>query len=137
MKSTWRRIVLPAIFVLTLLVLIEGGGARAVQTYQVRLTGSEAHLCFLPVITCQADPTENCTDADNDGYAIEGGECGPVDCDDSAPGVNPGATEVCDNQIDDDCDGHIDGDDIECKANCSDADDDGYAVEGGECGPVD
>jgi hypothetical protein len=31
-----------------------------------------------------------CTDNDNDGYYAEGGDCGPVDCNDSNPIMNPG-----------------------------------------------
>jgi len=77
-----------------------------------------------------------CTDSDGDGYAVEGGACGSVDCDDAKPAVNPGAAEVCDNGSDDDCDGLIDADDPDC-VTCTDADGDGYAVEGGTCGPVD
>jgi len=34
------------------------------------------------------------------GESLRGG-----DCDESAPAVNPGATEICDNGVDDDCDG--------------------------------
>ncbi|MBU1932255.1 hypothetical protein KJ965_06215, partial [Patescibacteria group bacterium] len=49
-----------------------------------------------------------CTDNDADGYAVEGGECGEVDCEDSDVEVNPGHVEVKDNGIDDDCDGKID-----------------------------
>lgn len=49
----------------------------------------------------------SCTDNDDDGYAVEGGECGPIDCNDSDPTVNPGATEVCDG-VDNNCDGQID-----------------------------
>ncbi|MFA5349393.1 MAG: MopE-related protein, partial [Candidatus Paceibacterota bacterium] len=55
--------------------------------------------------TCQIEPT--CTDADNDGYAVEGDACGAVDCDDSNANIHPGATETC-NNTDDDCDGFTD-----------------------------
>ncbi len=44
-----------------------------------------------------------CTDADGDGYALEGGACGPVDCNDGNPNVNPGAAEIPGNGIDEDC----------------------------------
>ncbi len=55
--------------------------------------------------TTQTEPT--CTDADLDGYAIEGDQCGPVDCNDSDQNINPGATEICDNEVDENCDGII------------------------------
>lgn len=38
-------------------------------------------------------------DADGDGYDADS------DCDDADPSVNPGADEVCENGVDDDCDG--------------------------------
>ena len=55
-----------------------------------------------------------CTDNDGDGYFIEGGDCGTFDCNDNDYYVNPGMSELCDNQIDDDCDGDTDCDDSEC-----------------------
>src|SRR4030066_1256513 len=42
-----------------------------------------------------------CTDNDGDTYAVEGGVCGPVDCNDADSSINPGATEICDNKNND------------------------------------
>ena len=72
-----------------------------------------------------------CWDNDLDGYDAE--VCGGEDCDDSDPDVNPGADEVCDNSIDDDCDDLVDLDDPDC---CWDNDADGYddeACGGDDC----
>jgi len=50
-----------------------------------------------------ADP---CTDSDGDGYAIEGGTCGPVDCNDADTQISPGAFEISQDGIDQDCNGY-------------------------------
>ena len=47
----------------------------------------------------------NCTDADNDTYNVTGGNCGPVDCNDTNASIHPGAVEICGNGIDEDCSG--------------------------------
>jgi hypothetical protein len=52
---------------------------------------------------------DNGFDQDGDGYTTCEG-----DCDDSNVEINPAAEEICDNQIDDDCDGDVDYDDLEC-----------------------
>ena len=63
---------------------------------------------------------ESCTDNDGDGFAIEGGSCGLVDCDDTNPAVNPDAKEgpagnsTCSDGLDNDCDGLIDSSDQDC-----------------------
>ena len=51
---------------------------------------------------------QRCTDSDGDGYAVEGGRCGEIDCDDTNAGVNPVADEVCDDGVDNNCGGGID-----------------------------
>jgi hypothetical protein len=51
------------------------------------------------------EPPVGCTDADGDGFFAEGG-CGTeVDCDDSDEDIHPEAPEVCEDGIDQDCDG--------------------------------
>ena len=57
---------------------------------------------YAPVL---AAPT---CDADGDGYLKGNRKCGGNDCDDGNPMVNPGATEICDNGIDDNCSGTVD-----------------------------
>jgi len=59
-------------------------------------------------------PDTECTDNDGDGFAIEGGSCSEFDCDDNNAAINPGAAEVCDDVVDNDCDNNADCDDNEC-----------------------
>jgi hypothetical protein len=71
-----------------------------------------------------------CIDADEDGYEDEA--CGGSDCDDSNFWVNPGVSEVCDDNIDNNCDGQIDEG---CGNICEDLDGDGYGDGDGCLGP--
>jgi hypothetical protein len=84
-------------------------------------------------------PPPACTDSDNDTYAVEGGDCGPIDCNDTNPAINPAAAENCTDNLDNNCNGLIDVQDpaaVGCQT-CTDSDADGFALEGGDCGPVD
>jgi beta propeller repeat protein len=53
-------------------------------------------------------PAPGPIDGDGDAYFSD------VDCDDSDASVNPGATEVCYDGIDNDCDGYRDSTDLDC-----------------------
>jgi hypothetical protein len=49
--------------------------------------------------------TLSCTDLDGDGFSIEGGACGYVDCNDAVDSIYPGADDICNDGIDQDCSG--------------------------------
>jgi hypothetical protein len=100
---------------------VDGNGAPDVLVgawdYKIGKAGTGA---FLYVSTAGGPGPDN--DADDDGY--DDGE----DCDDTNAEVHPGATEVCDDAIDDDCDKSVDED---CGG---DDDGDGDAGGGGDDG---
>lgn len=66
--------------------------------------------------TCQP-----CRDTDRDG------SCRDEDCDDTDERAYPGAVEICDDRVDNDCDGARDADDTDC--GCVDGDGDDYCLE--------
>ena len=56
-----------------------------------------------------------CVDNDNDGYYAISPTCATGnDCNDNNTNVNPGAVEVCDDNMDNDCNGNIDRLDSDC-----------------------
>ena len=63
--------------------------------------------------------TPTCTDSDSDTYYAESG-CGTtVDCGDNDDTIYPSATEVCDDNKDNDCDGNTDCEDTNCFDNAA------------------
>ena len=63
-------------------------------------------------------------DSDNDGFTVAQG-----DCDDANASINPGATEICGDGIDQDCSGA----DLACDGADVDDDGDGYTENEGDC----
>jgi serine protease AprX len=90
--------------------------------------------------------TEVCNghDDDCDGALFEGEEDADGDgalacdddCDDSDANVRPGALEICDDDVDNDCDGNIDGADDDCGQPSTDPDPVAVppAADDGDCG---
>lgn len=64
--------------------------------------------------------TAVCTDGDSDGYGSPGNPVCPngsaTDCNDANPAIHPGAAEVCDDTLDNDCDTKVDCQDPSCSA---------------------
>ncbi len=108
-------------------ILIEAyAAAHASDTVTVQV------VAVVPV-----DPNAPDVDADADCWTVREG-----DCNDSDATVNPGEKEICDDHIDDNCNGLIDCKDTACDgdancgaAACQDNDGDGYTSD--TCGGTD
>jgi hypothetical protein len=65
---------------------------------------------------CWDDDQQACVaesqDNDGDGYRPDGSDY--HDCNDNDPNINPGADEICTDNVDNDCDSQIDCDDSDC-----------------------
>ncbi len=76
---------------------------------------------------CAGTGSCDCGDWDQDGFTDHA--CGGLDCNDQVPEIHPGANDICDDGVDQDCD----GEDESCE--CVDWDEDGFQDEA--CGGLD
>jgi len=95
-------------------------GCEVVLATDAAHCGECGHACGAEE-SCVAGECVGCPDLDQDGFLDAA--CGGEDCVDSNADVNPDADEVCDNLIDDDCDGDTDDGDSDCEGD-----------DGGGCG---
>lgn len=78
-------------------------------------------VLFVIISLVTTSTAQLCTDNDLDGFFIEGGTCGAIDCNDTDPLVNPEANEgpydnpSCNDALDNDCDSAADNADNDCS----------------------
>ena len=82
------------------LVVCHKTGNGSYQTININVHALSAHLAHGDIVP----------DADGDGYTKVNpcGKGSQNDCNDTDPAINPGATEICNNNIDDNCNGQVD-----------------------------
>ncbi len=93
-------------------LVTEGGAEKPILSHTLQLAMIFVTGLALMVIPAVPASAADCPDADEDGYHKNVLGCTvngtlPGDCDDSDEDINPAATERCDDDIDNDCDGAI------------------------------
>ncbi len=85
------------------------GGSPVLNAAAAGLSALVLMACYGPAPSGGPLDDTAAADADGDGYTVAEG-----DCDDQDSAIHPEAAEVCDDGIDNDCDGLTDADDEDC-----------------------
>jgi hypothetical protein len=122
----------PGIVVASASIVVGASGDFCFNAYTVKSDDcGEYHVLFGDNKHDNYQISCNCADNDGDGYYVYDPVWCPAgnDCDDNNAAVHPGAVEVCDDGVDNDCDGLVDCADPDCTCgHCVDNDGDGYYV---------
>ena len=75
------------------------------SNYQAYSTSGACSVCPTAESCTTTPPDITCTDSDRDGFFAEAGCAQFYDCNDGNSGIYPGAIDVCNDGIDQDCSG--------------------------------
>ncbi|MFC1889575.1 MopE-related protein [Thermodesulfobacteriota bacterium] len=117
-----------------------GNNPTGDRPFDGRIDDLRVYSKALSEIEIQHMAVVECADADGDGFgdpAVSSCLYPEWDCDDSNASNYPGAKEICDDGLDNDCNGLIDAEDLPCMPECNDTDGDGFFTGGDHCGPAD
>ena len=87
------------------------------STTTTRTTSTTTTTCPAYYRDADGDSYGNTNDSIQDCIQPSGYVSSNGDCDDTDSSVNPGTTEICDDGVDNDCDGLVDCDDLDCACN--------------------
>jgi len=84
------------------------------------VTCDDGNACTIDECDTEGDACVNML-IDGDGDGFPPASCGGPDCNDGEPAINPSAVEVCDDTVDNNCNGKVDVDDYGCCTGSNDA----------------
>jgi len=89
--------------------------------YKIFEKDKTSRICLQYKNNLNIEGRSSCQDEDDDGYDEEA--CGGDDCDDDDESINPGAVEICTDDLDNDCNNLVDDQDPLCSgALCTNGD---------------